>query len=77
MADVIEEIEAQIRSLKPEQKTKLLRSLIAALDGPPRTDVEGEWIEVAKRRYREILEGKVTPIPGDQVFENVRSRLKR
>ncbi len=77
MANVVEEIEAKIRSLKPEEKTKLLRSLIAELDGPPSADVEREWTEVAKRRYREILEGKVTPVPGDRVFENVRSRLKR
>jgi hypothetical protein len=74
--DLIEEIEARIRSLKPEEKTKLLRSLIAELDGPPRSDVEGEWVDVAKRRYRELVEGKVAPVPGDRVFQNVRSRLE-
>ena len=77
MATVVEEIEAKIRSLKPEEKTELLRSLIAELDGPPSPDVEREWVEIAKRRHREILEGKVQPVPGDRVFENVRSRLKR
>lgn len=77
MADVVEEIEARIRSLKPEEKTKLLRSLIAELDGASSSDIQTEWMEVARRRYREIVEGKVTPVPGDRVFENVRSRLKR
>jgi hypothetical protein len=35
MSNVVKEIEAQIRSLKPEENTELLRSLIAELDGPP------------------------------------------
>ena len=77
MTTVIEEIEEKIRSLKPEEKTELLRTLIAELDGPPDQDVVREWVEVAKRRHREILEGKVQAVPGDRVFENVRSRLKR
>lgn len=77
MTDVINEIAEKIRSLKAEEKTKLLRCLIAELDGPLRSDVEGEWIDVAKRRYREILEGKATPVPSDRVFENVRARLKQ
>jgi hypothetical protein len=77
MASVVKDIEAKIRSLKPEEKAELLRSLIAELDGPPDSDVEREWVEVAKRRHREVLEGKVAPVPADRVFENVRSRLKR
>lgn len=77
MATVIEELEEKIKSLKPEEKTELLRSLIAELDGPADGDPEREWIAVAKRRQREILEGKVQPIPAERVFENVSSRLKR
>src|SRR2546426_2980841 len=77
MSNVVEEIEAKVRSLKPEEKTELLRSLIAELDGPPDSDAQRAWLEVAKRRHREIVEGKVKPVPGDEVFEKVRSRLKR
>ena len=77
MTHLVEEIEARIRSLKTEEKTELLRSLIAELDGPADSDVERAWIDAAKRRHRELIEGKVKPVPGDQVFEKVRSRLKR
>ena len=77
MATALKEIEAKIRSLKPEEKTKLLRSLIAELDGPADSDVERAWLEVAKRRHQEIQDGKVKTVPGKQVFEKVRSRLKR
>jgi hypothetical protein len=77
MSNVVEEIEARIRSLKPKEKTELLRSLIAELDGPADSDVERAWLEVAKRRHQEIVEGKVKPVPGNEVFEKARSRLKR
>jgi hypothetical protein len=45
--------------------------------GRPILDVERAWLEVAKRRHREIVEGKVKPVPGDEDFEKVRSRLKQ
>ena len=77
MAKVLEEIEAKIRSLKPEERTELLRSLIAELDGAPEAGAERAWLEVAKARHREIVEKKVKPVPADQVFKKVRARLKR
>jgi hypothetical protein len=77
MATALKEIEAKIRSLKPEERTQLLRSLIAELDGPSETNVERAWLEVARKRYQEIVEGKVKTVPEKQVFEKVRSRLKR
>ena len=77
MSSVVAEIEAKIRSLKPGEKTELLRALIAELDGPPDRDVERAWQEAAARRYREIVDGKVKTVPGEQVFERARSRLKR
>jgi len=40
MASVVAEIEARIRSLSLEDKTELVRALIAELDGPADPDVE-------------------------------------
>jgi len=77
MATALKEIEAKIRSLKPEEKTELLRSLIAELDGPADSSVARAWLEAAKKRHQEIKAGKVKTVPGEQVFEKVRSRLKR
>ncbi len=76
MADALAEIEAKIRTLSAEEKVELIRALIADLDGPPDADGERAWLEEAQRRYRDIIEGKVKAVPGDQVFENLRSRLK-
>lgn len=77
MSSEVAELEAKIRSLSDDDKIELIRALIAELDGPPDAGVERAWLEEAQRRHREIVEGKVQPVPGEQVFENLRSRLKR
>jgi len=77
MSTVVAEIEAKIRSLSLEDKTELIRALIAELDGPADPDAERAWLEEAQRRHRGIIEGKVQPVPGERVFENLRARLKR
>ena len=77
MSDEVAEIEAKIRSLSAEEKAELIRALIADLDGPEEHGVEQAWLEEVERRHRELLDGKVQGIPGEQVFENLRSRLKR
>ena len=66
----------------PEELWEMLLSrepvcLIAELDGPADTGVEAAWLEEAQRRHREIVEGKVRPVPGEHVFANLRARLKR
>jgi putative addiction module component (TIGR02574 family) len=77
MSADVAEIEARIRLLSLEDKAELIRALIAELDGPADADVERAWLQEAQRRHREIVEGKVQPVPGERVFENLRSRLKR
>ncbi|HYC65306.1 MAG TPA: addiction module protein [Reyranellaceae bacterium] len=77
MTNLVEDIERQIRTLKLEEKTELLRVLIAELDGSPDADAEQAWLELARRRHREIVEGKVKTVPAAEVFKRGRSRLKR
>ena len=77
MSHPLEKIEEEIRSLSAAEKIELLRSLIAELDAPADTDVERAWLEEAQRRQRELVEGKVKGIPGERVFEKLRSRLRR
>ena len=77
MGRAIEKIEEEIRSLSAGGKVELLRSLIAELDAPADPDVEKAWLEEAQRRHRELIEGKVKGVPGERVFENLRSRLGR
>jgi hypothetical protein len=77
MSRLVTELEAEIRSLNDNDKTDLIRALLAELDGPAEADVERAWIEEARRRRREIVDGTVQPVPANHVFENLRARLNR
>ena len=76
MSDMVAELKSKIGALNSEERVELIRLLIADLDGPPDANNEIVWLEEAQRRYREIIEGEVQTVPGEQVFENLRSRLK-
>ena len=58
MSTNVAEIEAKIRSLTLEDKTELIRSLIADLDGPADADVESAWVVEAQRRHVRSLKEK-------------------
>jgi putative addiction module component (TIGR02574 family) len=77
MADDVAEIEAKIRALGVDERAALIRALIADLDGPEDEAVEQAWLEEVERRHCELMDGKIQGIPGERVFENLRSRLKR
>jgi len=77
MAHAVERIEEEIRSLTAAQKVALIRSLIAELDAPADADAERAWLEESQRRHRELVEGAVKGVPGERVFEKLRSRLRR
>lgn len=76
MSAVVDELEAKIRSLNAADRIELIRALIAELDGPLDAEVEHAWLQETQRRHREIVEGTVQPVPGERVFENLRSRLQ-
>jgi putative addiction module component (TIGR02574 family) len=76
MREEVAEIEAKIRALNTEEKAELIRSLLVDLDGPTDAEAERAWLEEATRRRHEIADGKVQTVPGERVFQNLRSRLK-
>jgi len=77
MADDVAEIEARIRALSAEERAELIRVLIADLDRPEDDAVEQAWLEEAEKHRRELIDGEVQGIPGERVFKNLRSSLKR
>lgn len=77
MARSLQELETEIRLLSSTERTRLLRDLIADLDGEIETGVESAWLDEVERRQRELTEGVVEPIPAREVFDRARSRLKK
>lgn len=76
MARKVEEIEREIRSLSDDDRRRLLRDLVADLDGNPDPEVEKAWLEEAQRRLQELQQGVVEAVPAEEVFKSARDRLK-
>ena len=76
MARTVHEIEAEIRSLAAADRDRLLRDLLADLDGRRDPEAEAAWLEEAQKRYEELRSGKVKAVPADEVIRKARAGLK-
>lgn len=72
MNEIIKEAE----SLPVEERAIVIDSLLRTLN-PVSDDIDVEWIKVAKRRLAELRSGRVTAIPGDEVFAKIRERFEK
>ena len=68
----VSEIVAEARQLPYGQRAELIEQLIAANAQHPDPKIEKAWGDTAMRRLREIEEGKVKMIPGEQVMAEMR-----
>ena len=70
--DLIEMAESLPIDLKMQLIDRLLKSLTAS-----QREIEVLWAEEAERRVRELKEGKVAAVPGEDVFQRIHERLAR
>lgn len=68
--------EISARALSSREKAALVRMLIADLDSTVDPDAEQLWIEEAQRRYDAFKAGELRALPGDDVMNRARNRLK-
>lgn len=76
MSTHFDELERQARALPLKEKAALARLLIDELDTSVDPDAERLWINEAQRRYEAFLGGELEALPGDDVMNRVRGRLK-
>lgn len=76
MDDELTELMARIRALSTVERARLLRVLLADLDGEEDTTAQTAWLDEAARRPRELLDGKVAGVPADHVFSNLRKPFR-
>jgi putative addiction module component (TIGR02574 family) len=76
MSTHFDEIERQARALPPKEKAALASLLIDDLDLSVDADAEQLWIEEAQRRYDAYLKGELDALPGDDVMNEARNRIK-
>jgi putative addiction module component (TIGR02574 family) len=72
-----EEIMSAAMSLSPNERVMLAEHLIESLDVEEQERINRLWAEEAERRNREIEDGIVQAIPGEEVMNRLRSRYKR
>jgi putative addiction module component (TIGR02574 family) len=70
----IEALEAEVLSLPPTERARLLDRLITSLD----TDraVDEAWALEARRRDEQMASGAVQPLEGDEVLARLRAGLQ-
>ena len=77
MAANFDDIMEDALSLPPGARAMLADQLMVSLDSEDQKRIDALWAEEAERRDKEIEDGLVTPIPGEEVMERLRARYKR
>jgi putative addiction module component (TIGR02574 family) len=70
----IEALEAEVLSLPPNERARLLDRLITSLDADRAAD--DAWMLEARRRDEQLDSGAIKPWPGDVVLAQLRSGLQ-
>lgn len=73
MSIPIEVLEAEVLSLSPAERSRLLDKLLASLDPDP--EWEQAWAQEVDRRETEIAAGRSTWLPGEEVVARLRAKL--
>jgi putative addiction module component (TIGR02574 family) len=71
-----EDLIQEVMSLPVESRARVVDELLKSLN-PSQAGIDELWAAEAERRVSEIESGKVQPIPGEQVFRELRKRLGR
>ncbi|MBL8529732.1 MAG: addiction module protein [Burkholderiales bacterium] len=78
MSSMLAELKQKAAQLSEPERADLALALIESLHGPAedRNAVEEAWRAEMERRADEVERGEVEVIPGDEVFAEVRCRLR-
>ena len=77
MSATLERIEQEVLALSPQDRAVLVGKLWESLDYTPYPELSPEWREEIDRRRREIQEGRVKPVPGEEVSRKARELVKQ
>lgn len=68
------ELIAEVVSLPVEERAIVVDSLLRSLN-QPETEIDRQWVSVAKERLADMRAGKVKPVLGEQVFGEIWKRF--
>lgn len=73
MSRTLESLRAEVMSLAPAERARLLDQIIESLDRD--SAAEGAWDQVALQREGEIESGSVTGVPLEDVIARLEARF--
>lgn len=76
MSSRLEELEAQARSLPPEERARLAESLLESLRDAPIAEIESAWEREVSERVAAYDRGELPTFSAENVFAEAR-RLAR
>jgi putative addiction module component (TIGR02574 family) len=76
MSDTLKELEAQVRSLSPEERARLAESLLESLHDAPLAEIGKAWETEIAERVAAYDRGELPTFSAESVFAEAR-RLAR
>ena len=73
MPTPVHELEAEVLSLPPEDRARILERLIASFE--PKSSAQRAWLDIALHRQADVKAGNVAMVPGDEALKRVRARI--
>jgi len=77
MTDLAQKFADEALLLPREDRAELVEKLLESLNVPTQKKIDRLWAKEAERRLREYEEGKIEAIDGEQIFKEIRDRLRR
>lgn len=77
MNALAEKLAEKALTLPDDDRAALIEVLLRSMNPPVRPEIDRLWAAEAEKRVQEIEDGTVTLLDGDEVFQEVRNRLRR
>ena len=77
MDNMNDDLLREVLSLPSDQRTFFIDRLIESLNIAQRPEIDALWEAEIDRRVEEIKSGKVKLVDGEEVFSEIRKRLKK
>jgi putative addiction module component (TIGR02574 family) len=72
----IKDIIREASELPVEDRAMVIDSLLRTLNTPD-PEIDKAWSEEARRRLDELRSGRITPVPGNEVFSRIKERFEK
>ena len=72
----LQQIEQEALRLTEEERAELAKKLLLSLDSPSEAEIREDWLMEAYNRARDLDEGKVQPVPAEEVRRKAKALLR-